>query len=162
MTNEHRLCSTGNPAWCSVEGNPRKRGEMYVCSWFTLLHNRNRHNIVKQLNTTTTKSGMGFLHSRLKGDGGRTGWCTNKQSWFHKGQSGATGSLYRERCDQMSFTETRMQGELVFECLVCVSGPASWGGNVTSTLKGKQGQTKEMIHSRGRSDMTWPLFERVI
>ena len=28
--------------------NPKERGYMYLCGWFTLLHSRNEHNIVKQ------------------------------------------------------------------------------------------------------------------
>ena len=45
ITNENLLYSTGNSTQCSVvtqrEGNPRKRGYLCTCSWFTLLYNRN-------------------------------------------------------------------------------------------------------------------------
>ena len=35
--------------WPKWEGNPKKRGYMYMYSWFTLLYSRNWHNSVKQL-----------------------------------------------------------------------------------------------------------------
>ena len=33
------------------EGGSRRRGHMYTCGWFTLLHGRNQNNIVKQLSS---------------------------------------------------------------------------------------------------------------
>ena len=52
-TNENRLYSTESSTWCSLwpkwKGNSKKRGYMYTCSQFTLLHSRKWYNIVKQL-----------------------------------------------------------------------------------------------------------------
>lgn len=40
----------GNALWWPYwEGNPKRRGHMYPCSWFTLLWGRCYHNSVKQL-----------------------------------------------------------------------------------------------------------------
>ena len=46
ITNENLLWSTGNSTQCSVvtlwERNPKKRGCMYICGWYTLLCSRNK------------------------------------------------------------------------------------------------------------------------
>ena len=53
------LLAPWGPKW---ERNPKKRGYVYTNSWFTLMYNRNKYNIMKQL-----YSDKYFLKNTIKG-----------------------------------------------------------------------------------------------
>ena len=59
ITSETLLKALWWPKW---EGNPRNRGYMYTCAWFTLLYSRNWL-IVKQLYSTKKKKKLFLIYA---------------------------------------------------------------------------------------------------